>query len=138
MNFQYSFIIGGIYLILSYITDIFAGSGVEYIKGFLFILLVILNIRSLFPSLVASVSKFAQKHPAVSGYLSIIGWLPYPAIFVEIIFMILNSTGIYAVPESWYSVLTYSVVILVFASLIYQTYRVSDSFKFKTKKNSKK
>lgn len=138
MNFQYSFIIGGLYLILSYLMDLFAGSGVEYIKGFLFILLVILNIRSLFPSLITAVSKFSQKHPVVSGYISIIGWIPYPAILVEIVFMILSGTGIYTVPESWYSVLTYSVIILIFASLVYQTYRISDGFKFKTKKNSKK
>lgn len=138
MNFQYSFIIGGLYLILSYLMDLFAGSGVEYIKGFLFILLVILNIRSLFPSLITAVSKFSQNHPVVSGYISVIGWIPYPAILVEIIFMILSSTGIYAVPDSWYSILTYSVIILVFASLVYQTYRISDGFKFKTKKNSKK
>lgn len=134
MNFLYSFVIGGLYLILSYITDLFAGPGVEYIKGFLFVLLVILNIRPLFPSLIAAVSRFSQKHPVISGYISVIGWIPYLAILVEIIFIILNNTKIYAITECWYSVLTYSVIILVFASLVYQTYRISDGFKFKTKK----
>lgn len=131
MNFQYSFVVGGFYLILFYLAELFVGSGVEYVKGLLLILLLVLNIRSLFPALVKKSSNFVKAHPTIGGYLAMIGWIPYFAIFFEIVFLVLRETGLYVVPECCYSILSYVVMILVVGALAYQTYRVSDRFKMK-------